>query len=153
MYESLIIIQVAIILLFSEHRSSFHSFGSVIDPRTVYGSYLFFQLKSHANLYDDHNASNVFASTNYPARTDDGKSSAIRRGLSKLHIGRRTPVSTDENEDVAMQPIDSEIAASHSHDEEEEEEETPQMSVVMTVALLAVVTVVSSLLLFHQKHC
>ncbi|KAF5377375.1 hypothetical protein D9757_008035 [Collybiopsis confluens] len=89
------------------------SHGVAIILLFIYFSYLFFQLYSHATLYNDDNA---FQSTRYQKRRRDDK------------ILSTATVNGD--------------AEQNSHvDKEEEDAETPQMSLFTTIALLVIVTV------------
>jgi Ca2+:H+ antiporter len=95
------------------------SHGVALILLFIYASYLFFQLYSHAALYDDERSDN-FKSTKYTPKDKKG--------------GKTT--GTDLH---PSSPVDTETAL--THEEHVEEEEVPQLSVYMTVALLAVVTV------------
>ncbi|KAA1467467.1 calcium/proton exchanger [Dentipellis sp. KUC8613] len=89
------------------------SHGVAIVLLFIYGAYLFFQLFSHKNLYEDTHP-NVQKSVRYAPRHE------------KAHTEPVTETSVSDPEAPA---------------EEEEEEEKPQMSVPMTIGLLVVVTV------------
>ncbi|TFY61310.1 hypothetical protein EVG20_g7102 [Dentipellis fragilis] len=89
------------------------SHGVAIVLLFIYGAYLFFQLFSHKNLYEDTHP-NVQKSVRYAPR----------------------------HEKANTEPVtESTVSDPEAHVEEEEEEEKPQMSVPMTIGLLVVVTV------------
>ena len=130
---------------------------------SVYGSYLVFQLWSHATLYDDKHENN-FRSTRY-----DPALHAQLRYMRRTILRRRTQAPAQDLEkndtnspvahgnDAAMPNSnatgtvsDGTTVAAEHHEEEEEEEEQPSMSFPMCIGLLAVVTVVS---LSHQPRC
>ncbi|KAJ7901427.1 Sodium/calcium exchanger protein-domain-containing protein [Mycena leptocephala] len=99
------------------------SHGVALILLFIYGSYLFFQLYSHATLYGD-TSDDVIKSTKYAPREKknrDGKG--------------RTGAGTDLSS--AGSPTDVET----QHEAEEEDVEEPQLSLWMTLGLLAVVTV------------
>ncbi|KAJ7363973.1 Calcium/proton exchanger [Mycena albidolilacea] len=95
------------------------SHGVALILLFIYGSYLFFQLYSHATLYGD-TSDDIIKSTKYAPREHKHKKGAAAG-----------------NE--VTSPVDTETAATH---EEEEEAEEPQLSLYMTLGLLAVVTVI-----------
>ncbi|KAF7330512.1 hypothetical protein MVEN_02490700 [Mycena venus] len=101
------------------------SHGVALILLFIYGSYLFFQLYSHATLYGDASG-DIIKSTKYAPREKKNKD-----GKGDNHTG------TDLTSTVAS-PTDAET----QHEEEEEEAEEPQLSLWMTLGLLAVVTVV-----------
>ncbi|KAJ7832665.1 Calcium/proton exchanger [Mycena olivaceomarginata] len=90
----------------------------------VYGSYLFFQLYSHATLYVDGN--DEFKSTKYPP-----KEKKTQGGKGSIGTGTGTNLGS------AASPTDAETQP----EEEGEDAEKPQLSLWMTIGLLAVVTV------------
>ncbi|THH09302.1 hypothetical protein EW145_g2120 [Phellinidium pouzarii] len=121
------------------------SHGVAIILLFIYGSYLVFQLWSHANLYDDNSESN-FKSTRY---APGDEASAFNRLKKKLHR-RTTGANAESGEDVqangdavngdpAHAPADG--AEAEAAKVEEEEEEKPSMSLTMCIGLLIVVTV------------
>ncbi|KAJ7707775.1 Sodium/calcium exchanger protein-domain-containing protein [Mycena rosella] len=93
------------------------SHGVALILLFIYGSYLFFQLYSHATLYGDQSG-DVIKSTKYTPRPKKAKHGE----------------PADANGNLAI--TDAENA------QEEEEEEVPQLSLYMTLGLLAVVTVI-----------
>ncbi|KAJ6505948.1 calcium/proton exchanger [Mycena vulgaris] len=97
------------------------SHGVALILLFIYGSYLFFQLYSHATLYGD-KSDDIIKSTKYTPRE------------KKIKAGDRS--DTQSNANTAT---DVENAAPK---EEVEEEEVPQLSLYMTLGLLAVVTVI-----------
>ncbi|KAF7359886.1 Ca(2+)/H(+) antiporter [Mycena venus] len=101
------------------------SHGVALILLFIYGSYLFFQLYSHATLYVDGN--DEFKSTKYPPK--DKKDPA-----GKDHAG--TATGRDPGSGAA--PSDPEP----QREAEDEDGEEPQLSLLMTIGLLAVVTVV-----------
>lgn len=124
--------------------------------RSVYGSYLFFQLFSHKSLYED-DGEDVIQSTKYadkhPHRESpkDHVDSALQ-SQSRANTFSSSAQATGHSEhstgeDLVQPPVrDSEAAR-----EPEEETEEPQMSVWMTIALLVVVAVVCSVLAYQGK--
>ncbi|KAJ7475792.1 Sodium/calcium exchanger protein-domain-containing protein [Mycena latifolia] len=96
------------------------SHGVALILLFIYGSYLFFQLYSHATLYGD-KSGDIIKSTKYAPRE------------KKVKDG-------DRNEATTSSVVPDAEAANAK--EEEEEEETPQLSLFMTLGLLAVVTVI-----------
>ncbi|KAJ7104214.1 Sodium/calcium exchanger protein-domain-containing protein [Mycena belliarum] len=95
------------------------SHGVAIILLFIYGSYLFFQLYSHATLYGD-KSDDIIKSTRYAPRPKKNK----KGGQGDTETG--TTAATEVEAPT----------------EEEEEEETPQLSLAMTIGLLVVVTVV-----------
>jgi len=105
------------------------SHGVAIILLFIYGSYLFFQLHSHASLYADAGG-DIIKSTRYKPKppkeqTVDGVTTVAGPSRWEKLAGRSG--------------LDSEAAV--PDDDEEEEIEVPKMSVLMTVILLACVTV------------
>lgn len=100
------------------------SHGVAIILLFIYGSYLYFQLYSHAKLYDDH-GDDVVKSVMYSPRP---------KGMGMNPFKNR-------HNDVSSEPktrfTDPEVQPEQT---EEEEEATPQMSVWMTIVLLVAVT-------------
>jgi len=107
------------------------SHGVALILLFIYGSYLFFQLFSHKNLYDDKHP-NVQKSVKYVPRNS---------GSDK----EQRPGSDQPTAEGAVTVIRSRGGVSDPEaariEGEEEEEEQPQMSVQMTIAMLVVVTV------------
>ncbi|KAJ6619688.1 Sodium/calcium exchanger protein-domain-containing protein [Mycena sp. CBHHK59/15] len=93
------------------------SHGVALILLFIYGSYLFFQLYSHATLYGA-DSDDVIKSTKYVPREKKSKGDTANNTI--------TTGTTDMEQAV----------------EPEEEEEVPKLSLVMTIGLLAVVTVV-----------
>ncbi|KAJ7052623.1 Sodium/calcium exchanger protein-domain-containing protein [Mycena amicta] len=93
------------------------SHGVALILLFIYASYLFFQLYSHATMYDDAGG-DIIKSTRYAPREKKKKPGQTETPTS--------PAATDA--ETATEP-------------HEEEEEIPQLSLSMTIALLAVVTV------------
>ncbi|KAK7454642.1 hypothetical protein VKT23_011395 [Stygiomarasmius scandens] len=91
------------------------SHGVALILLFIYGSYLFFQLYSHATLYDDTPDNNNFRSTRYAPRK-----------------------SKKKDESVPSQPTEDPEAARKEKDEEEEQ---PQTSLLVCLVLLVGVTV------------
>ncbi|KAJ7274457.1 calcium/proton exchanger [Mycena haematopus] len=102
------------------------SHGVALILLFIYGSYLFFQLYSHATLYGDGSA-DIVKSTKYTPR--EHKNKAAPKGDA---------TGTDLTAS-ATSPIDTETAVTHDQEEEVEE---PQLSLYMTLGLLAIVTVI-----------
>ncbi|KAJ6599276.1 calcium/proton exchanger [Mycena vulgaris] len=94
------------------------SHGVALILLFIYGSYLFFQLYSHATLYGD-KSDDAIKSTEYMSREKKPKK------------GTETTNSTAISPDVENE----------AGQEQVEEEEVPQLSLYMTLGLLAVVTV------------
>ncbi|KAJ7687898.1 Sodium/calcium exchanger protein-domain-containing protein, partial [Mycena olivaceomarginata] len=97
------------------------SHGVALILLSIYGSYLFFQLYSHATLYGD-TSDDVIKSTRYAPREKQNKDGKGRTGTALSSAGSPTDVETQ-------------------HEEEHEDTEEPQLGFWMTVGLLAVVTV------------
>ncbi|KAJ7626550.1 Calcium/proton exchanger [Mycena polygramma] len=97
------------------------SHGVALILLFIYGSYLFFQLYSHATLYAN-DSSDIIKSTKYAPRPKKEKNGDAS--------GPATNTDTSPTDAENGPPV------------EEEEEETPQLSLWMTIGLLAVVTVV-----------
>ncbi|KAJ7324006.1 Calcium/proton exchanger [Mycena albidolilacea] len=100
------------------------SHGVALILLFIYGSYLFFQLYSHATLYVDGN--DEFKSTKYPPK--EKKTQGVKGS---------TGTGTGTDHGSAASPTDAET----QHEEEGEDAEKPQLSLWMTIGLLAVVTV------------
>jgi len=83
----------------------------------IYASYLFFQLHSHATMYEDGNE-DIMKSKKY-----------VPREKKKKHKG--------DAEDMPISPAPTDVETAH----EDEDEEAPQLSLAVTIGLLAVVTV------------
>ncbi|KAJ7892005.1 calcium/proton exchanger [Mycena leptocephala] len=99
------------------------SHGVALILLFIYGSYLFFQLYSHATLYVD--GGDDFKSTKYPSK-EKNKDRTGRTGTGTgTDLGSATP------------PTDAET----QNKDEDEDAEKPQLSLLMTIGLLAVVTV------------
>lgn len=96
---------------------------------SVYFSYLFFQLYSHATLYED-SSDDVMKSKKYAPRPKK-----IKKDEASSPMSPTASTAVDGHGSVEAQEVE--------HTEEEEEVEEPQMSVYMALGLLAVVTVVS----------
>lgn len=109
----------------------------------VYGSYLFFQLFSHKDLYQDKHA-DVAKSVQYAPRRTFKQTMADRSDKKAEKQAKKdgTWVEPDPNA-VNLSAVDTEAQAGEV-EEEEEEIEVPQMGVAMTIGLLVVVTVVCS---------
>ncbi|KZS92341.1 calcium/proton exchanger, partial [Sistotremastrum niveocremeum HHB9708] len=116
--------------------------GVAIILLITYGAYLFFQLYSHAHLYDDNFTGN-FQSTKYPEKKKFSGSSS-----------NSAPISPDGDADVAEHTTsDNQANGSASAMEngqsgnkgetkpEEDEEEKPQLDVWICIGLLIAVTV------------
>ena len=87
-----------------------------------YGGYLFFQLWSHAHLYDEgEHSGEAMVSTAYP---QNGKT---LKGIAMGAIGRKPPTDAE---------------ASVPRVAEEEEVEEPKLNLVSAIGLLVVITVV-----------
>ena len=135
----MLIHQVAIVLLFSE-LFTYNSFIRLPNlVLLVYLSYLYFQLFSHSDLYEDTEV-NVLKSTNYKA----GK-----RPFQVPHQLHRKHAEASSGHDLTppaenLDPVDADI--SHIDPEVGSKtsvaEETPQMSIPMTISLLVAITVV-----------
>ncbi|KAJ8521122.1 hypothetical protein ONZ45_g2174 [Pleurotus djamor] len=130
---------VAIILLFSK----------------FYGSYLVFQLWSHATLYDD-SSDDVVKSQPYLKRnskekslkshiTEDSGAVADTNGSTAVatRVGTINSRTTFPNQPLYASPNPSQhdLETGEGAKAEEEEGETPQLSIWMTIGLLIVVTV------------
>ncbi|KAJ7192646.1 Sodium/calcium exchanger protein-domain-containing protein [Mycena pura] len=96
------------------------SHGVALILLFIYGSYLFFQLYSHATLYLD--GRDDFKSTKYPS-----KEKKKQDGTGRTGTGTGTDLGS------AASPTDAE--------NQQDEDEKPQLSLFMTIGLLAVVTV------------
>ncbi|KAF5337493.1 hypothetical protein D9758_013591 [Tetrapyrgos nigripes] len=98
------------------------SHGVALILLFIYGSYLFFQLYSHATLYDDKHQDN-FKSTKYePRKKGQAEGSEM--------VGAEGSMANNVDAEIAREPR-----------EEGEEEEQPQMNLFITLVSLAVVTV------------
>lgn len=107
---------------------------------TVYGSYLYFQLYSHAKLYDD-SGDDIIKSVEYSPRSkgknpfkhhhDDASDRHVPHTTTTNATNSRATENTSSATDLESQAV-----------EEQEEEERPQMSVWMTIILLIAITVV-----------
>lgn len=98
------------------------SHGVAIILLLIYGGYLFFQLWSHAHLYDEGEYSGeAMVSTAYPP---NGKS---LKGIAMGAIGRKRPTDAE----ASTQPTEPEV----------EEVEEPKLNVVSAIVLLIVITV------------
>lgn len=99
------------------------SHGVAIVLLLIYAGYLFFQLWSHAHLYDEgEHAGAAAPSTAYPK---DGRS---LRGIALGAIGRKKAADVEQTQD-------------EPHEDEVEEIEVPKLNVTSAVLLLVVVTV------------
>ncbi|QRV75506.1 Sodium/calcium exchanger protein [Ceratobasidium sp. AG-Ba] len=99
------------------------SHGVAIVLLLIYACYLFFQLWSHAHLYDEgEHAGEAAASTAYPM------GGRTLKGIAMSAIGKKRPT------DAESQPEPHNLEA-------EEEVEEPQLNVVSAVGLLVLVTV------------
>jgi Ca2+:H+ antiporter len=132
----LLFTQVAVILLFSQ--SSLRPSHTVITIFTflVYLCYLWFQLVSHKNLYDDDN-SDVQQSVEYPSSITKRYHISERRippDLSSLHPAN----------DV-LDPAQRDACSLEAGPGEKDEVEEPEMGLQTTIALLAIVTLVCRL--------
>ncbi|TRM65056.1 Sodium/calcium exchanger protein-domain-containing protein [Schizophyllum amplum] len=126
----------------------------------IYGAYLWFQLYSHASMYDDKHddiqKTNKYAPRekklfDFKKNKTDAKVTAVESRTGTLTS--RTPMMTEAtrvdspNGDgtlggAPIPPADAGHAADlEAQHEEDEEEETPQLSLFMCLFLLAVVTV------------
>ena len=130
--------QVAVILLFSQSDSVFSLCPShtVITILTflVYICYLWFQLVSHKNLYDD-NILDAHQSVEYPSSIRSEMWYLLARitpDLSSLH-------SADNVSDLTRRDASSLEAGLGGRDDEVEK---PEMGLHTTIALLAIVTLV-----------
>ncbi|KAG9081282.1 hypothetical protein FRC06_005671, partial [Ceratobasidium sp. 370] len=106
------------------------SHGVAIVLLLIYACYLFFQLWSHAHLYDEgEHAGETMVSIAYPptGRSIKGTGRSLK-GFAMSAIGRK-------------QPTDAESHPEPEHVEVEEEVEEPQLNVVSAIILLVVVTV------------
>jgi Ca2+:H+ antiporter len=119
------------------------SHGVALILLFIYAGYLFFQLHSHANLYED-KGDDVIKSTKYAPseRKLDAETSAVRRSVRTV-LGRRKPEADPDSLEAAPQSTENGRAPNveTQEEEEEEEEETPQLTLVVVIALLVVVTV------------
>ncbi|KAF5372274.1 hypothetical protein D9757_009645 [Collybiopsis confluens] len=144
------------------------SHGVAIILLIVYGAYLFFQLYSHANLYDD--KTDTIKSTKYSARPNKRKSIASATEFPQAHSAseespqRASPPPTPNSRswDIASNikssaasmskaiihrdvekglndPVAAEAAL-----EEEDEEEVPQMNLSSTIVLLVILVAVTA---------
>ncbi|KAF7328921.1 Calcium/proton exchanger [Mycena venus] len=103
------------------------SHGVALILLFVYGSYLFFQLYSHATLYGG-TSDDIRKSTKYAPTEKKNKDGKGDKGCSGTNLTN-----------TAISATDAEARAAH---EEEEEVENPQLSLSVAVGLLAVVTVI-----------
>jgi len=107
----------------------------------VYGSYLLFQLYSHAILYQDA-GEHVIKSTKYIPRQKKVKDieslAAIRASTTASDTIFGEEIDQNNTAEIVGNRPDVEAIA----ETEPEYEEVPQLSLWMTIALLVVVTVV-----------
>ncbi|KIK57255.1 hypothetical protein GYMLUDRAFT_46514 [Collybiopsis luxurians FD-317 M1] len=147
------------------------SHGVAIILLTVYGAYLYFQLVSHANLYNDGN--DTFQSTKYTPKPKKAKTAAATDQESRNHspvdgleshvLPSQQRPSTPSSSRALMRPWDMASTAATttaasvrkliphkdvekgpndlSAEGHDEEEEVPQMNLTATIVLLATVTV------------
>ncbi|KAG8740659.1 hypothetical protein FRC10_004069 [Ceratobasidium sp. 414] len=106
------------------------SHGVAIVLLLIYACYLFFQLWSHAHLYDEgEHSGDAVASTAYPVGRSLKGTGRSLKGFAMSAIGKK-------------QSADEEAHPEPLHREEEEEEvEEPQLNVVSAILLLVIVTV------------
>lgn len=104
----------------------------------VYVSYLYFQLYSHAVLYQD-KSDDVLKSTNYETRQMPTHANSTATPDIPRSFASRFGVFLHTN-----WCKDTEASTSNEVVTEEAEEEEPQLNLWMTVILLTVTTVVSS---------
>ncbi|KAL1694306.1 Sodium/calcium exchanger protein-domain-containing protein [Schizophyllum commune] len=125
----------------------------------IYGGYLWFQLYSHASMYDDKHG-DIQKTNKYAPREKKLFDFKKNKGEAKVSsvesrtgtLTSRTPMMTEatrvESPNGGSAPLASADTAhavdlEAQHDEEdEEEEETPQLSLAMCIFLLVVVTVI-----------
>jgi len=120
------------------HRILSVSHGVAIILLFIYASYLYFQLYSHAKLYEDA-GDHIMKSIKYsPGRKPFTRPS--HNDVSSDHKPLATGVDTANGrtaDTVSATDLEGRVAG----DEGSDEEETPQMSVQMTLILLVVITV------------
>jgi Ca2+:H+ antiporter len=106
------------------------SHGAALLLLVVYGCYLFFQLRSHAYVYNDVNNPEIVPSLKYGECRHSSSSSLISSPgtlTAAPVLTRATPIRPSDVETI--------------HTAVEEEEETPSTSLVACIALLVTVTV------------
>ncbi|KAH8109579.1 calcium/proton exchanger [Phellopilus nigrolimitatus] len=145
------------------------SHGVAIILLFIYGSYLVFQLWSHASLYDDNHKDN-FKSTRYDESVTNGNATAVfdkftGKVAKRLHIrqkgGEKSSEQAEssnghsnghangdangfrraENGEENNETHDGTDVEAHAGKEPEEEVESPSMSLTMCIVMLIVVTV------------
>ncbi|KAL0954849.1 hypothetical protein HGRIS_003788 [Hohenbuehelia grisea] len=135
--------------------------GVAIILLFIYGSYLFFQLKSHTALYSD-KGEHVIKSTPYEhklSKEEKRKASQEKDDATLVaQSGNSTQASTMRTGTMSSAHALNGVATGNGHamtdstytdvergsptkDEDDEDEEIPQLSVAMTIGLLGVVTV------------
>ncbi|KAF9496776.1 calcium/proton exchanger [Pleurotus eryngii] len=131
--------------------------GVAIILLFIYGSYLVFQLWSHAGLYDE-TSDAVIKSQPYARKSKDSKRKSLKdepRSDDATDSHTSSSRTATVNGDSSMLPSQNTIVPSANGSQrdlengngqignasKEEEEEKPQLSVWMTVGLLVVVTV------------
>jgi Ca2+:H+ antiporter len=109
----------------------------------VYGSYLFFQLYSHAALYSDE-SSDTSKSTPYTHRSKKGENKVDDKPTtchSSAAMASKSLPATNSGTDAHNGDPEMGISA---HQEKEEEHEMPMLSISVTIGLLVTVTAVRS---------
>jgi len=115
------------------------SHGVAIVLLFIYGSYLFFQLYSHATLYEDKGA-HVIKSTKYAPRPKKIKNKETEEIPSPSRSNTTTSATMVTPGNAITWAPDLENGQAPKEEEEEEAEE-PMLSLWMTIGLLVVVTV------------
>ena len=115
----------------------------------VYGSYLFFQLYSHAALYSDEGG-DASKSTPYTPRSKKGKVDATpptpnHGNTPSGAMMVQTSFQAANNTDAHNGHLENGTPTSANH--ENEEHEKPMLSLPVTIGLLVIVTVV------HSQFC
>ncbi|KAG5726554.1 Vacuolar calcium ion transporter [Termitomyces sp. T112] len=120
--------------------------GAAIILLFIYGGYLFFQLYSHTELYDDASL-DISKSTAYARSPNETLQKfkshfQLKRELQKGDGNATDVVRTTSPTPVTTRTSENDIeSGNHGTEEEEEEEESPQMNIWTSLGLLAIVTV------------
>ncbi|KAJ7619477.1 Calcium/proton exchanger [Roridomyces roridus] len=118
------------------------SHGTAIIMLFIYGSYLFFQLYSHATMYGDQSG-DITKSTQYgPTKNKYLKKLRHVNGVNGEKPMANGTATTSPTATTTQQTVSTTTDVEHGLPEQKEEEETLQLSLGVTLGLLIVVTVI-----------